>query len=68
MNVVSPCTGVCALDNHDVCVGCFRSRDEIAGWIRMTDVERLAVVATLDKRRKEPNCGNIKLQQAKIIT
>ncbi|MGB3621993.1 DUF1289 domain-containing protein [Ketobacter sp. MCCC 1A13808] len=30
--VMSPCVGVCALDDDDVCIGCFRSGQEITRW------------------------------------
>lgn len=39
--VLSPCTGVCSLDREGLCEGCFRTGDEIARWIRMSDSERL---------------------------
>ena len=28
----SPCISVCLLDENDICVGCFRSADEITDW------------------------------------
>jgi len=31
---LSPCVGVCQLDAHDRCIGCARSRAEIAAWER----------------------------------
>jgi predicted Fe-S protein YdhL (DUF1289 family) len=54
MNMPSPCIGVCRLDGNDVCLGCFRSRDEIARWTQMTDSERFLVMAALDERKKDP--------------
>lgn len=40
----SPCTRQCRLDPVTrVCVGCGRTRLEIAHWSRMTDAERQAV-------------------------
>ena len=35
----SPCIGVCALDEKDICQGCFRSGNEITEWF-MADNER----------------------------
>lgn len=49
--VPSPCTGVCQLDSEDICLGCFRSRSEIARWTRMTADEQSAVIAGLKERR-----------------
>jgi len=48
----SPCNGVCQLDDHDICLGCFRSGDEIARWTRMSDCEKTAVHAALNRRQK----------------
>jgi len=48
----SPCNGVCKLDDYDICLGCFRSGDEIARWTRMSDCEKTAVNAALNSRRK----------------
>jgi predicted Fe-S protein YdhL (DUF1289 family) len=52
MKVPSPCTGFCRLDGGDICTGCFRSKDEIAGWMRSDDREKSSVVAARDGRRK----------------
>jgi len=30
--VLSPCVSICALDDNDVCVGCFRTGSEISHW------------------------------------
>lgn len=38
--VLSPCVGICHLDDNGLCVGCFRSGEEIAGWLGMSRVER----------------------------
>ncbi len=53
MNISSPCINVCKLDTHDVCTGCYRTRDEIARWLQMTEPERLRIIATLASRRLE---------------
>ena len=31
--VKSPCISVCALDEEDICMGCFRSLREISDWV-----------------------------------
>lgn len=50
--VKSPCVQVCAVDSESgLCLGCFRSLAEIAGWIRLTDAERDAVLGELPARR-----------------
>jgi predicted Fe-S protein YdhL (DUF1289 family) len=52
MNIQSPCIHVCELDG-EVCVGCHRTRDEIAQWLAMTDDERARVMAALAERMGE---------------
>jgi predicted Fe-S protein YdhL (DUF1289 family) len=37
-----------------LCIGCFRTLDEIAAWGGMTNEERRAVVESLEGRREKP--------------
>ena len=49
--VDSPCVKVCVVHPVErICVGCFRTLDEIAGWSRMTDDQRREVIAKLPER------------------
>ncbi|MFZ8899380.1 MAG: DUF1289 domain-containing protein [Alphaproteobacteria bacterium] len=49
--IKSPCVKVCRLDsNTQFCEGCGRTSDEVARWIRMTEAERDAILATLPQR------------------
>jgi hypothetical protein len=50
LNLTSPCTGVCLLDAAEFCIGCARSRDEIARWSQMNDAEKIFVHAALAAR------------------
>ena len=57
--VQSPCVKLCVVHPEArICVGCFRSIDEIASWSRLSAPERTALMtdlpsraATLTKRR-----------------
>ena len=50
--IESPCVGVCAMNAElGRCLGCHRTRDEIALWLRFTPEQRRAVMAELDDRR-----------------
>jgi len=53
MIVTSPCVNVCKLDSKNVCVGCFRTREEIAQWMQMTEAEKASVILELALRRPE---------------
>ena len=50
--VASPCISVCTLDGSGrICLGCFRTVDEIAAWSRLDDEQKRAVNAALPSRR-----------------
>ncbi len=51
--VPSPCVDRCCLDDHDVCLGCYRLMSEILRWSAMSDEERLAVIEKAHSRRDE---------------
>lgn len=50
--IATPCVMVCAVDGESgLCLGCFRTLKEIAGWRSLSDAERAAVMAELPSRR-----------------
>ena len=50
----SPCINVCTLDpSGKVCLGCFRTLDEIGNWPSMAERERREVAGRLAARRLE---------------
>lgn len=52
--VVSPCISICELDaGTGFCKGCWRTRDEIAGWRAMNSEQRLQVLSFLHDRRAD---------------
>ena len=54
MNIQSPCIEVCKLsEDKTVCVGCYRSLAEIAAWGRLSDPEKLGVIAAARQRRSQ---------------
>lgn len=52
--VLSPCIGVCALDDAGLCHGCRRSTAEIARWSQMGDDERLRMMESILPGRESP--------------
>jgi predicted Fe-S protein YdhL (DUF1289 family) len=49
--IKSPCVKVCFVDpKSGVCVGCFRTMEELGRWTRYTDAEREAIMAALPER------------------
>ncbi|MBR9910384.1 MAG: DUF1289 domain-containing protein [Gammaproteobacteria bacterium] len=51
----SPCVSICALDEEDVCVGCFRTAAEITHWRSYDNTERRAVLALARERASKVN-------------
>ena len=53
--VPSPCVSICALDGDDVCVGCFRTGNEISHWGRLSADQQREVLKRCEQRlRGEP--------------
>ena len=53
VTVPSPCVGVCRMSpSTGWCEGCFRTIDEIAGWSRSTDDEKVAVWRFVEARQR----------------
>jgi predicted Fe-S protein YdhL (DUF1289 family) len=49
--IATPCVKVCAVDGvTGYCLGCRRTLQEIAGWARLGDEERAAIMAALPDR------------------
>ncbi|MDH5824155.1 DUF1289 domain-containing protein [Luteimonas sp. RD2P54] len=45
--VLTPCTGVCTLDEAGLCLGCYRTGTEIARWLQMGERERAWLMETV---------------------
>lgn len=49
--IESPCVKICVIHPEArICIGCARTREEIAGWSAMTSDERRAIMLTLRGR------------------
>ncbi|MCK0537826.1 DUF1289 domain-containing protein [Alcanivorax sp. CY1518] len=48
--VASPCVSICALDGDDLCVGCFRTGNEISYWGRLPAPWQREVLARSQQR------------------
>ncbi|WP_226565065.1 DUF1289 domain-containing protein [Shewanella chilikensis] len=49
--VDSPCIRHCCLDLQDVCLGCFRTLEEILAWHQATDSERQTILERCRQRQ-----------------
>ncbi|MGK0249033.1 MAG: putative Fe-S protein YdhL (DUF1289 family) [Oleispira sp.] len=55
--VKSPCVNICCLNEEDVCLGCYRSCDEICKWGAMNNEQRNDVMKKVAER--EQDSGNM---------
>jgi predicted Fe-S protein YdhL (DUF1289 family) len=46
----SPCISVCVLDENDICMGCYRSADEITDWFMASDDQKREVLRRAHER------------------
>ena len=50
--VKSPCVAICALDENDVCIGCYRTGQEITDWGEMDNEKKRAVLKKVAQREQ----------------
>ncbi len=53
----SPCIRHCSINKKQLCVGCGRTREEIAGWTTMTEQEQQETIKRCEERIRTEN-GN----------
>ena len=51
--ISTPCIDVCELDERGICVGCRRTRQQIAQWSQLSERERRRIMLTLTAQRGE---------------
>lgn len=50
--IKTPCIKVCVVDGESgLCLGCFRTLQEVAAWARFSEAERDRLMAELPQRR-----------------
>lgn len=49
---LTPCIGICKLDDRGFCLGCLRTGDEIARWRGLPDSERRRMMRDVLPARK----------------
>lgn len=51
----SPCVRNCCLNDDDICLGCFRSLDEITAWGECDHQKRIVILQNAQRRHEEYN-------------
>lgn len=50
--IKTPCIKVCVVDGESgLCLGCYRKLNEVAGWAKLSEAQRDAIMAELPGRR-----------------
>lgn len=53
-SIATPCVKVCIVDGaSSLCLGCYRTLEEIGGWSGLTDDQRAEIMADLPTRRDQ---------------
>lgn len=53
--VPSPCIGLCRLNEQRLCIGCYRTIEEITGWRDRSEHDKAAIVRCIEERRQQHN-------------
>lgn len=57
---VSPCQAVCKFDDDDVCMGCFRQRNDVDNWFYLDDERKWQIIEEVKPLIAEAKLNNIK--------
>jgi predicted Fe-S protein YdhL (DUF1289 family) len=49
----SPCIRQCCLNEHDICLGCFRSLDEILNWSKASNDDKQRIIEQAQERKQQ---------------
>ncbi|GGW66116.1 DUF1289 domain-containing protein [Alishewanella tabrizica] len=66
--IESPCVACCKLDEHKVCVGCYRHINEIVDWNRRSEAELAAIMQQVTERKQRYHLLDINKMQTSAIT
>jgi len=51
--IPNPCIRHCCLDQDDICLGCYRSVDEILRWSQSSNQQRQEILRACTRRKAE---------------
>ena len=52
-SIPNPCIRHCCLDQDDICLGCYRSLDEILRWSQSTNEQKQNILDVCAQRKSE---------------
>lgn len=53
LNISRPCIRKCCLNDEDICMGCFRTLDDMRVWHKSSDKEKLQMLKVAGTRKME---------------
>ena len=53
MNINKPCIRQCCLNEEDICLGCFRTFDDMLQWNKSSSEEKTKMLKMAEERKKE---------------
>ena len=51
----SPCIGLCAVNDDNICIGCYRSLEEIGTWLQLDDKSKTQILTHCHDRKSALN-------------
>ncbi len=51
--IESPCIQICTLNDDGLCIGCFRTSEEIGSWLTLSVDQRKQVLLDLPRRAEQ---------------
>lgn len=51
--IESPCIQICTLNAEGLCIGCFRTAEEIGGWLSLSASQRSRIMDELPSRAEQ---------------
>jgi predicted Fe-S protein YdhL (DUF1289 family) len=56
--MTSPCVSICHLNDEDICLGCYRSGDEITAWKGLDNEAHKQILIKAQERKLTLNVPN----------
>lgn len=47
--IPNPCKSICKLNSNDVCIGCHRTKKEVAEWPKLSNEQRYDIITRINK-------------------
>ncbi|MBO1519030.1 DUF1289 domain-containing protein [Oceanisphaera pacifica] len=66
-DLLSPCIGVCQVNNKGYCKGCFRRRDERFNWLQLSPAQQREVIRLCQDRKRRVLAAARKKQRELLL-